>query len=179
MAQVEDLVKTLEQHHEDQRDQALAQTAQAASAQRSDLERRMYADAMNVETRVFRLRFADVGPTTRNFHGRTITIPGVLDTLNAMLGNEGTAPPPYTTQTQTGALFRPSLPARSLPARAARRAWPRRRPDAGRRARLSHAAWARQAEHLHRPADELGHRARQPGGHRRRRGCAPAASTSR
>jgi len=115
VGQVEDLVKTLEQHYGDQRDQALTETQHAASTQRSDLERRAYEDALNVQTRVFRLRFADVGPTTRNFHGRAITIPGVLDTLQAMLGiglGAGGQVPPYATQAQTTLPFRPASPLR-------------------------------------------------------------------
>jgi type II secretory pathway component GspD/PulD (secretin) len=109
IAQVEDLVKTLEQHYGDRRDQALSETQHAASAQRSDLERQLYQDALNVQTRVFRLRFADVGPTTRNFHGRTVTIPGILETLQAMLGEGGQAPP-FSTQSPAYAPFRPASP---------------------------------------------------------------------
>jgi type II secretory pathway component GspD/PulD (secretin) len=41
---------------------------------------------MNTQVRVFRLRFADVASTTRKFNGRSVTVPGVLDTLQAMLG---------------------------------------------------------------------------------------------
>ncbi len=108
IAQVEDLIKTLEQHYGAQRDQMLTNTENAANVQRSDLERRMYEDAINVQTKVFRLRFADVGPTTRNFHGRTITIPGVLDTLQSMLGTSG-AGQPFTTQSSAGSSFRPSI----------------------------------------------------------------------
>ena len=111
IVQIEDLVKTLEQHYGDKREQALSETLRSTSTQRSDYERRAYADAMNVQTRVFRLRFADVGPTTRNFHGRTVTIPGILDTLQAMLG---TAPgaPPYAVQRAAPAPFTPALSSR-------------------------------------------------------------------
>jgi type II secretory pathway component GspD/PulD (secretin) len=108
IAQIEDLIKTLEQHYGSRRDQALTDVEHAAQAQRSDLERRMYQDALNVQTKVFRLRFADVSPTTRNFHGRTITIPGVLETLQAMLGTSSSVAP-FTTQSSTGTPFRPSI----------------------------------------------------------------------
>ena len=108
VAQVEDLVKTLEQHYGDRRDQDLAETQRSASTQRTDFERHAYQDALNVQTRVFRLRFADVGPTTRNFHGRTVTIPGILETLQAMLGTGGQVPP-FSTQAAAPSPFTPSL----------------------------------------------------------------------
>ncbi|MGI4810372.1 MAG: secretin N-terminal domain-containing protein [Janthinobacterium lividum] len=115
VAQIEDLVKTLEKHYDSRRDQALTDGEHAAQAQRSDLERRMYQDALNMQTKVFRLRFADVGPTSRNFHGRTITIPGVLETLQAMLGSP-TGGAPFTTQSAASPVFRPSVgPRTSLP----------------------------------------------------------------
>ena len=108
VGQVEDLVHTLEQHYGDQREQSLADTQRSASAQRSDFERQAYQDALNVQTKVFRLRFADVGPTTRNFHGRTVTIPGILETLQAMLGSGGQTPP-FSTQAAATPTFRPTL----------------------------------------------------------------------
>jgi len=114
VAQVEDLVSTLERHYGERRDQALSETQRSASAQRSDFERRAYADALNVQTKVFRLRFADVGPTTRNFHGRAITIPGVLETLQAMLGTGGAQAPPFATQVPSYTPIRPTLPLRQL-----------------------------------------------------------------
>lgn len=115
IAQVEDLVKTLERHYGERRDQALSDTQRSANAQRSDLERRAYTDALNVQTKVFRLRFADVGPTTRNFHGRVVTIPGVLETLQSMLGIGGGAPsPPFATQTPSYVPIRPAMSLRQL-----------------------------------------------------------------
>ena len=114
VAQVEDLVKTLEQHYGDQREQSAAETQRSVSTQRSDFERHAYEDALNVQTKVFRLRFADVGPTTRNFHGRTVTIPGILETLQAMLGSNGQAPP-FATQAAAAPQFRPSLGAGASP----------------------------------------------------------------
>lgn len=112
IAQIEDLVKTLEQHYGDKREQALSETQRSATAQRSDYERRSYSDALNAQTRVFRLRFADVGPTTRNFHGRTVTIPGILDTLQAMLGTNSQTVP-YATQRATPSPFTPLLASRT------------------------------------------------------------------
>ncbi len=115
VAQVEDLVKTLEQHYGDQRDQSVAETQRSASTQRSDFERHAYQDALNVQTRVFRLRFADVGPTTRNFHGRAVTIPGILETLQAMLGTGGGQVPPFSTQAPVPNAFTPAVGAGPSP----------------------------------------------------------------
>ena len=116
LAQIADLVKTLEQHYGQQREQSLSETQLSASAQRSDYERHTYADALNVQTKVFRLRFADVGPTTRNFHGRTVTIPGILETLQAMLGT-GPGPLPYPGPNPGNGPLRASQPMRqTLPA---------------------------------------------------------------
>lgn len=140
IAQTEDLVKTLERHYGERHEQELGDSQRAASAQRSDLERRVYQDAMNVQTKVFRLRFADVGPTTRNFHGRSVTIPGVLETLQAMLGT-GQAPP-FTTQAPAAMGFRPAT--RSRPVRRCGRCCRERCPAPTRakgRGRPSSPAW--------------------------------------
>ena len=128
IAQIDDLVKTLEQHYGDKREQALSDTQRSATAQRSDYERRSYADALNTQTRVFRLRFADVGPTTRNFHGRTVTIPGILDTLQAMLGSNSQAAP-FATQRAAPAPFTPLLASRGGPAQAPAAAAPAPEPE--------------------------------------------------
>jgi type III secretion system YscC/HrcC family outer membrane pore protein len=44
------------------------------------------------EVKVIPLRFTDVGPSTRQFQGKTVTVPGIADTLKAALGLEE-APP--------------------------------------------------------------------------------------
>ncbi|MBV9785694.1 MAG: type II secretion system protein GspD [Acidisphaera sp.] len=114
IAQIEDLIKTLEEHYGEQREQALNDRQRSASAQRSDFERQAYQDAMNVQTKVFRLRFADVGPTTRNFHGRTVTIPGILETLQAMLGTNTPAAPPFATQSPEANPIHSAVPVQQL-----------------------------------------------------------------
>ncbi|MBV9549707.1 MAG: hypothetical protein JO256_08565, partial [Alphaproteobacteria bacterium] len=38
------------------------------------------------EVKVIPLRFTDVGPSTRQFQGKTVTVPGIADTLRAILG---------------------------------------------------------------------------------------------
>lgn len=139
VAQVEDLVNTLERHYTDRREQEAGQSERALTAQRSSLERQVYQDAMNVQTRVFRLRFADVGPTTRNFHGRTVTIPGVLETLQSMLGTN-TQSPPFATQAMTGTPFRPAVPV--SPGSPLRQALPGQQSEPGGASRSGEAAFA-------------------------------------
>lgn len=109
VTQVSEVVKALEDHLAARQDRSAEDRMRQAVAQRSTLQRRAYEDAMNVQTRIFRLRFADVAPTTRTFHGRSVQVPGVLETLQAMLGlapgsaSVGTSQPLY-------APFRPATP---------------------------------------------------------------------
>lgn len=109
VAQVSELVKALEDHLAARQDRTAEDRTRQAAAQRTALQRRAYEDVLNVQTRIFRLRFADVSPTTRTFHGRSVQIPGVLETLQAMLGlgpggNGGQAQQPLY------APFRPATP---------------------------------------------------------------------
>lgn len=92
IAQVSELVRALDEHFGSRQDRSVEDRQRAVAVQRSDLQRRTYEDAMNTQVRVFRLRFADVASTTRQFNGRSVTVPGVLDTLQAMLGLNNGAP---------------------------------------------------------------------------------------
>src|SRR6185312_7401861 len=38
------------------------------------------------EVKVIPLRFTDVGPSTRQFQGKSVTVPGIADTLKQILG---------------------------------------------------------------------------------------------
>src|SRR3954469_16333331 len=44
------------------------------------------------EVKVIPLRFTDVGPSTRQFQGKTVTVPGIADTLKSVLGLDETPP---------------------------------------------------------------------------------------
>jgi type III secretion system YscC/HrcC family outer membrane pore protein len=44
------------------------------------------------EVKVIPLRFTDVGPSTRQFQGKTVTVPGIADTLRSVLGLDTPAP---------------------------------------------------------------------------------------
>jgi type III secretion system YscC/HrcC family outer membrane pore protein len=44
------------------------------------------------EVKVIPLRFTDVGPSTRQFQGKTVTVPGIADTLRSVLGLDPQTP---------------------------------------------------------------------------------------
>lgn len=67
--------------------QAIENEARRLSSSRAEIEEEMYRKALEAKVRVIPLRFATVGQTTRQFHGRSITVPGIEQTLQAMLGD--------------------------------------------------------------------------------------------
>lgn len=54
---------------------------------RARIESDIYAELANAQVRVIQLRFATVGETQRQFQGRTVTVPGIADTLKAIIGD--------------------------------------------------------------------------------------------
>ena len=55
----------------------------------SGAQARQYGGAASLgpeEVKVIPLRFTDVGPSTRQFQGKTVTVPGIADTLRSVLG---------------------------------------------------------------------------------------------
>ena len=114
IAQITDLVKALEDHMSNRQDRTLEAQQRSAAAQRTSVQTRAYQDVLNTQTRVFRLRFADVVPTVRQFHGRTVTVPGVLETLQNMLGLAPNSPQPAESGRPGYAPFRPAAPLRQL-----------------------------------------------------------------
>ncbi|WP_417518817.1 secretin N-terminal domain-containing protein [Minwuia sp.] len=61
--------------------------AKRIANRRAEIEEQMYRQAVEADVKVIPLRFASVGATTRQFHGRSITVPGIEETLKAMLGD--------------------------------------------------------------------------------------------
>ena len=108
IAQVADLVKTLEDRAGVRKAAENEDRQRAAASGPSSIEKLAAQGAANVQTKVIRLRFADVGPSTRQFHGRSVTIPGILETLQAMLG-QGSATP-FQTESRASTGFRGALP---------------------------------------------------------------------
>jgi type III secretion protein C len=91
ISQIQDLIKTLEDHPHPSG---------------------VTGEPGNLQTKVIRLRFADVGPSVRSFHGRTVTVPGILETLQAMLGT--TANPVLPGPDTAANPLAPNLPAQSV-----------------------------------------------------------------
>ena len=88
LSQITDLVKTLEE--------------------RTQPRINVDGEPANVETEVIRLRFADVGPSVRTFHGQRVTVPGILETLKTLLGGSSSTP-------SAGAQISEAAPSTSMP----------------------------------------------------------------
>ena len=84
--EIADLIKTLETAHLKQRDRLGADRTRELQLKRAELAQQAYDEAKNFQVKVIPLRFTDVGPTTKQFQGRTVTIPGIADTLTSVLG---------------------------------------------------------------------------------------------
>ena len=98
--QIADLIKTLETAHQQQRERLGADRTRELQLKRAELAQQAYEELKHFQVKVIQLRFTDVGPTTKQFQGRTVTIPGIADTLTSILGiaqpAPGALPPPVT-----------------------------------------------------------------------------------
>lgn len=54
---------------------------------RNRIEAEIYAEIAASQVRVIPLRFANVGESERVFHGRRVTVPGIAETLRAIIGD--------------------------------------------------------------------------------------------
>ncbi len=95
---IADLIKTLEAAHQKQRERQTEERTRELQLKRAELTQQAYEELKSFQVKVIRLRFTDVGPTTKQFQGRTVTIPGIADTLTSILGIQplqpGALPPP-------------------------------------------------------------------------------------
>jgi len=73
--------------------QAEESEAKRLVGRRAQIEEEMYQKALNAEVKIIPLRFASVGATTRTFHGKSVTVPGIEETLKTMLGDLNVARP--------------------------------------------------------------------------------------
>jgi len=53
---------------------------------RSKYEGKLYTQLLSAKVKVIRLRYASVGATTKTFQGKSVSVPGIEDTLQAILG---------------------------------------------------------------------------------------------
>lgn len=113
--QIADLIKTLETAHQKQRERQNDQRTRELQLRRAELTQQAYEELKNFQVKVIPLRFTDVGPTTKQFQGRTVTIPGIADTLTSILGIQapqpGALPPPASAPSALG----PDMGADMLP----------------------------------------------------------------
>jgi type II secretory pathway component GspD/PulD (secretin) len=89
--QVKDLIASLEAARQKQRDRAGEERERELKFREAELTQKIYEDLSRFQVKVVPLRFTDVGPTTKTFQGRTVTIPGIEDTLKSILGLDGAA----------------------------------------------------------------------------------------
>jgi type IV pilus assembly protein PilQ len=54
--------------------------------QRAEYEGQLYKALLSAKVKVIRLRYATVGSTTKTFQGKSVSIPGIEETLQAILG---------------------------------------------------------------------------------------------
>lgn len=87
LEEISTLIARVEDSAAIRRAQAAENEAQRLSTSRAAIEDEMYRKALESDVKVIPLRFATVGQTTRQFHGRSITVPGIEQTLKAMLGD--------------------------------------------------------------------------------------------
>jgi type II secretory pathway component GspD/PulD (secretin) len=90
--EVADLIKTLETAHQKERERLGADRTRELQLKKAELTQQAYQELKNFQVKVIPLRFTDVGPTTKQFQGRTVTIPGIMDTLTSILGITPVAP---------------------------------------------------------------------------------------
>jgi type II secretory pathway component GspD/PulD (secretin) len=84
--QITDLIRTLETAHQRQKERLGADRTRELQLRRAELAQQAYEELKHFQVKVIPLRFTDVGPTTKQFQGRTVTIPGIADTLTSILG---------------------------------------------------------------------------------------------
>ena len=54
---------------------------------KSAARRKFVRQLLDRKVKVFKLRYANVGSTSTTFHGRSVSVPGIEDTLKSLLGN--------------------------------------------------------------------------------------------
>lgn len=87
IAEITALIAKVEEAARARAERTKARIERIQAEQRARIEADIYADRANAQVKVIPLRFASVGETTRQFHGRTITVPGIAETLKAIIGD--------------------------------------------------------------------------------------------
>jgi type II secretory pathway component GspD/PulD (secretin) len=85
----EGLVKRLDAAAGARRTAAVTRKKVALAREKSAVRKRLIQKLLDRKIAVFKLRFANVAATKTKFHGKEIKIPGIEDTLKALLGDIG------------------------------------------------------------------------------------------
>jgi len=127
--EVADLIKTLETAHQKERERLGADRTRELQLKKAELAQQAYQELKTFQVKVIPLRFADVGPTTKQFQGRTVTVPGIMDTLASILGITPVSPlragAPSGSPPDAGAAEVPGVPDATLLGQAAQLGHPR------------------------------------------------------
>ncbi len=84
--EVSELIRRIEETARERHENNLEQEQRDRRRRRAEIESRLYEELLASEVQVIPLRFASVGQTTRQFQGRSVTVPGILNTLEAIIG---------------------------------------------------------------------------------------------
>lgn len=85
----EELVKRLDAAAGARRSAAVTRKKVALARKKSAVRKKLIQKLLDRKIEVFKLRFANVAATKTSFHGKEIKIPGIEDTLRALLGDIG------------------------------------------------------------------------------------------
>ncbi len=87
IAEITSLIAKVEEAARQRREQDKVDLDRSVAERRARIEADLYARQTNARVKVIPLRFASVGETTRMFHGRQVTTPGIAETLKAIIGD--------------------------------------------------------------------------------------------
>ena len=85
--EIADLIGKVEDAGRQRREQRREEIERGQAERRARMEAEIYEEISNAQVEVIPLRFASVGETVRQFQGRQVTVPGIAETLKAIIGD--------------------------------------------------------------------------------------------
>lgn len=85
--EIASLIDKVEDAARQRRDKGMETLERQKVERRAQIESDIYSEMRNAEVRVIPLRFASVGASSRQFQGRSVTVPGIGETLQAIIGD--------------------------------------------------------------------------------------------
>lgn len=83
---LQSLIERLDQAEGKRRTAAIERQKAAVTQTKADIRRKLLEQFLDRKVKVIPLRFATVSATTKVFHGQKVIVPGIEETLNALLG---------------------------------------------------------------------------------------------